>query len=595
VQSRPARLLCALLPEGHEEGDSPGYFYNHFFEATTDSDSFEQIFLGVSVPKITVSDLPEKGRKAYFSGIVGPCRLRTSVVPTRMTLGQPALFTVHLDDVALGSQVAAVPSVAFGGFRSEFQLSQEPVRQNTTEHSRSFTYVLRPLNRRTTRIPAVVIQTFDPETDTFRTLRSGPIPIAVEGDEEAPLTLTSRIDAQTPAPLHGVRHNQVSECPMITIQNILEFLGRLWWVLVPLPPLLWVALRPTIRRWDRCRHDPVYALALTAWRRFRKTVWHDEEAAWRRYLAERLSLCADALTADSVTESLRRRNVDSNLIAETRDRFEQKDATEYGKRPPTPSKGTRGLARRLQKATTPLLLTSWLLIPLHAIAAESADTLFARAMRMRTEKPDEAHALFVESALSYESTGQFLNAGNSWFFAGENGRALGNYRAAQRRTPFDGQVRESIEFLRANRVDAFPSENTPEGRVAAVWNRYGTWRPSLRVGAFVVTYLAAWTLFLTAQLAGWRVRRSLWGVLLTAAMLPLASLIHSSFRQPEGVVIEDSVARLGPGYAYDPAFKQPIHKATEFAWLETREGWVHVRLPDTSEGWLLRSGCMLVE
>jgi hypothetical protein len=111
----------------------------------------------------------------------------------------------------------------------------------------------------------------------------------------------------------------------------------------------------------------------------------------------------------------------------------------------------------------------------------------------------------------------------------------------------------------------------------------------------VLAYLIVWIVFLTAQLTGWRIRRAVWIVLLLAAVLPLVSLAQSSLRPAEGVVIEDTVARLGPGYAYDPAFKQPLHQATEFTWLETRRGWVRVRLPDASEGWLPESGCMQVK
>ena len=189
----------------------------------------------------------------------------------------------------------------------------------------------------------------------------------------------------------------------------------------------------------------------------------------------------------------------------------------------------------------------------------------------------------------------FLNAGNSWFFAGENGRALANYRAAQRRWPFDGQLRESIAFLRANRADAFPPPATPTGRLAAFWNRFCTWATVLRVGLFVLAYLVAWLVFLTIQLAGWPVRRAVLGVLLVAVFVPLISVAQSSFRPAEGVVIEDTVARLGPGYAYDPSFAQPLHKAAEFSWMETRQGWVRAQLPDASEGWLRESDCMKVK
>ena len=172
---------------------------------------------------------------------------------------------------------------------------------------------------------------------------------------------------------------------------------------MPLPPLLWLALLPLVRRWERCRRDPVYARAMAARRRFRQAAWRDEEMAWRNYLADRLALCAEALTADTVTQSLRARKVDANLVAETRRRFEERDAADYGKRPAAPSQSTRNLVRRLHKATIPLLLACSLLVPLRGNAAESADELFAHALQMRGEKPDEAQPLFVEAALRFES------------------------------------------------------------------------------------------------------------------------------------------------------------------------------------------------
>lgn len=592
----PARLVCALL-EGKRPADrSQGYFYNHFFETAGDRDAFEEVYLTAPVPEITVRALAETGRNAHFAEIVGSCDLRTAVAPTRMIVGQPALFTVHLDNLAFARHITGLPSAAFDGLRSEFQISREPIRENATDRARSFTHILRPLRSGITHIPAVVIQTFDPESHAFHTMRSEPIPITVESDREDDSHVYSpRIDAESPIQLHGVRHNRFNERKMISIYNLLEFLGRLWWLFLPLPPLLWISLRRVVRRWDRCRHDPTYARSVDAWRRFRRLTRRDKESAWRNYLADRLGLCAEALTADSVTKTLRARSVDADLIAEARQRFEEKDAADYGRRSVAPSQDTYGLVRRLQKATIPLLLVSGFLSPAHANATVRADELFARAMQMRADKPDEAQPLFVDAALQFESAGRFLNAGNSWFFAGENGRALANYRAAARHAPFDRQLRESIEFLRANRADAFPAHASTAGKLAVAWHRYCTWIPSLRVGSFVLAYFVAWAVFLMAQLTGRRVHRAIWVVLLAAVVMPLASLAQSSLRPAEGVVIEDSVARLGPGYAYDPAFEQPLHKATEFTWMESRQGWIRIRLPDNSEGWLREPECMKVE
>jgi len=596
LRSPPARLVCALMKSATPAAQGPSYFYNHFFTAPGDNEAHERIYLTAPVPEITVRALAETGRNSRFAEIVGPCKLSASVAPTELVVGQPALFTVHLDHLAFARHVSGLPRAAFDGLRPDFQVSAEPIRETVTDSARSFTRILRPLHPGIARIPAVVIQTFDPESGEYQTLRSEPISVTVAPDAEGgSQAVTPRSDSQPLVPLHGIRHNRIHEQIMTAVRDLLQFLGRFWWLLVPLPPLVWLALVPTIRRLDRCRRDPVYARAVAAWRRFRRTTGRDEEAAWRNYLADRLALCADALTADTVTTALRARQVDGDLIAETRRRFEQRDAADYGKRPAVPTVSTRGLVRRLQKATVPLLLMCGILIPMRSEAGERADELFARALQMRGEKPDEAQPLFVEAALQFETAKTFLNAGNAWFFAGENGRALVNFRAEERRSPFDRQLRESIEFLRANRADAFPRPTTPSGRLAALWNRFCTWATVLRIGLLVLMYLVAWTVFLIAQLAGWRVGRSVWAAVIALVLIPFVSLAQTSLRPAEGVVIQDTVARLGPGYAYDPAFEQPLHQATEFSWMETRQGWVRVRLPGASEGWLRECDCMKIQ
>ena len=118
----------------------------------------------------------ETGRNARFADIVGPCDLRTSVAPAHLVVGQPALLTVHLDNLAFARHITGLPSAAFAGLRPEFQLSAEPIRETATDHARSFTHILRPLRAGIARIPAIVIQTFDPDSGEYQTLRSAPDP-----------------------------------------------------------------------------------------------------------------------------------------------------------------------------------------------------------------------------------------------------------------------------------------------------------------------------------------------------------------------------------------------------------------------------------
>ena len=152
------------------------------FDAPDDKESYERIYLAVRHRRDHGPAAPGIRPHARYADIVGPCDLRTSLAPTRLVVGQPALFTVHLDNLVLARHITGLPSAAFDGLRPEFQLSAEPIRETATDHTRSFTRILRPLHAGITRIPAVVIQTFNPGSGEYQTLRSVPIPITVEPD-----------------------------------------------------------------------------------------------------------------------------------------------------------------------------------------------------------------------------------------------------------------------------------------------------------------------------------------------------------------------------------------------------------------------------
>jgi len=240
-------------------------------------------------------------------------------------------------------------------------------------------------------------------------------------------------------------------------------------------------------------------------------------------------------------------------------------------------------------------------LPFFSSKAVPADELFSRAMEIRAERPDEAAPLFTEAALEFEAEQQFFNAGNSWFFAGEDGRALANYRAAESRRPTNRQIRESIQFILAQRTDSFQtseSNSVASQRFAAhdqnAWSKFCRWSPALRFGALTLLYLAGWAAFLIARITGKTIRRKAWITYGIPAAIIVLSLLWSFCLPARGVVIQSTDARLGPGYAYEPAYGNILHDATEFQWLEKRDDWVLARLPDDSEAWLRETACVKI-
>ncbi|QHI68610.1 BatD family protein [Tichowtungia aerotolerans] len=587
-----ARLNCALMETLRSSSQYPSYFDNHFFNIPDKKDRFERIYLSVPETELTVQPLPAEGRTVRYSGIVGNCAASARIEPSDTVVGQPMLLTVTLTNLTFGGHIRNLPEATLDGLGSEFGITREPMHVRTAPTAKSFTYIVRPLRSGLTVLPALALQIFDPAEQSYQTIRSEPLPITVEPNGEQ--TVYTPSQQQEPlTPLSGIRHNRKESEP--TMYAFLEFLAADGWIFWLLPLLLWPALLPWLRRRDRCRTDPAYARAAHARSRFRKKVVHDEESAWKNYLADRFNLTAEAVTFDAVRPHLQ--DLDPELLQAVRNRFKAEETDHYAP-PGTPAQKTatiRHLVRKLEKAVPVFLLMIALFPTIGKAAPVQAETLFEQAMKIRAEKPDQAAPLFTEAALEFETDRQFFNAANSWFFAGENGRALANYRAAQNRRPFDRQIRDSIHFIRAQRSSLFQTSEKPGHRLSNGWKNFCTWSPALRFGALTLLYLIGWAVFLAARIFGKTVPRKAWITLGVIAAGPALSLIWSFFQPSEGVVIQPTDARLGPGYAYEKAYEGLLQEAIEFQWLEKRGGWVLARLPDESEAWLRETACVKVQ
>ena len=591
-----ARLSCALQETRRASSQYPSYFDNHFFNTPEKSDRFERIYLSEPVPEIAVQALPEIARTARYSGIVGHCTASASVQPQNSVVGQPMLLTVALSGLAFGAQIKGLPDVVLEGIGSEFQINTRPVREASTDNSRTFTYILRPLRSGITAVPALALQLFDPEQKAYQTIRTAPLSIRVTPNGSQTIYQPHTNEPQKPKELlTGIRDNRKESRLTMNTYRTVEFIARNAWAFWLLPPLFWLALRPWLRCLDRCRTDTAYARAVRAARLFRRAVKQDEETAWKNYLADRFNLNAEAVTFETIVPELTKQNVSPELLCNIRDRFMRQDTEHYAPQgtPPHKAPSAREVVRQIEKAIRFILLLICLMPAFNSDAA-TPEQLFEQAMQMRTDQPDKAQPLFTEAALGFEPQEQFVNAGNSWFFAGENGRALVNYLAAERRNPFDRQTRESITFIRAQRTDRFQISETPASKLSGIWKQFNCWSPTVRGALLTLIYLTGWTLFLAARFIGKKIPRRVWIALGIVALIPAVSLLTSLFKPLDGVVIESAEARLGPGYAYDKAYETILHPATEFQWLEERNSWIHARLPDKSEAWLPATACMQV-
>jgi hypothetical protein len=222
---------------------------------------------------------------------------------------------------------------------------------------------------------------------------------------------------------------------------------------------------------------------------------------------------------------------------------------------------------------------------------------FDRGSALLTSAPDEALGAFREARDKFQAVvdtgienGQlYYNLGNTHLRLGEIGRAIADYRRAERLTPRDSRLRANLRFARSLRRDHIVASGE-RTLLQAVFFWHYSLTLRARTTAAMVGYGLFWLLLLVQQL--WpRVRvgyaalacLAVWGVLLVSVAVDLPSQSGLT----EGVVVADEViVRKGNGEAYRPQFEQPLHEGVEFKVAELRGGWIHIELADGNQGWV---------
>lgn len=591
-----AQMRFATYKNPYASNRYPSYFDNHFFHQPPSDKSFERSYFGAEIPSLTVRALPVEGRSSRYIGLVGSCKISTSIEPREAVVGQPLLLTVQLSDLQNGPMLRALPESVLRGLGSEFRITLEPYEKKISAHACSFTYIVRPLRSGISMVPALAIQIYDPESQSYKILRSSPLPIQIlpngtqmvyePGPSEVPMLLKAQ---------SGIRANPPPNTSIMNITDFLYFISRTAWIFWLLPPLAAWLLQPLFLRRDRCRQDPAFARAFRAERQFRKQPKDNEKAAWLIYLADRFNLNAEVITSGSITRVLESKGADADLIQDVKAVFMDQDLEKYGTKTVLHSQrpSLTALVRRLEKSL-PLMILVLVLLPMALPAAPTPEALFEEAMALRQEKPDAAQPLFVEAALGFEEQNAYPNAGNAWFFSSKTGHALANYLAAERENPFDDTITESILFINNQRLERFQVEDGGVARLGNLWNRFGVWHPALRFALLTLLYTILWGYVLISRAYGRPFSRKIGIGFGWFGALIAISLLQTALQPDLAVVIQNTEARLGPGYAYEPAYQSPLHESITFDYLESRKGWVHARLPDGSESWIRESDCVRV-
>lgn len=259
-----------------------------------------------------------------------------------------------------------------------------------------------------------------------------------------------------------------------------------------------------------------------------------------------------------------------------------------------------------------LLLAS---LPLFAALSEAelgnlldeANQQFRQANEVYLTSPASAVELYRRAALRYERLVRdggvrngrlFYNIGNAYFRAEDIGRAILNYRRAQRYIPGDPNVAQNLAYARARRHDSFEEQQQARVLHTLLFFHYDL-SPGIRATLLAIFSGLFWALAIVKLLRS----RSIpsWSLIVAglAAAVFLGSLVAdvavSASQKPGVILSQEVIARQGDGDSYEPSFTDPLHAGTEFTLVETRPGWYRIELPDGRSCWIPASTAGLVE
>ncbi len=236
----------------------------------------------------------------------------------------------------------------------------------------------------------------------------------------------------------------------------------------------------------------------------------------------------------------------------------------------------------------------------------AGEQAFHKAMELDRSDPEAARAYYQDAILNLErivNDGRVRNGelyydiGNAYFRLGDLGRAILNYKRSSLYMPNDPNLKQNLDYARNRRADRIERKEQENVYRTLFFIHYDIPSRSKLI-IFAACFAAVWV---SAGLRLFVRAGSLKVVLVIAAVASaifLASLAVDAVSfasRPPGVITANEVTgRMGDADSYQPSFKEPLHRGTEFKLLEKRAGWWRIELASGDETWIPTGSAELV-
>ena len=291
---------------------------------------------------LSVKAVPEEGKPANFSGLIGEFSISTTATPTEVNVGDPITLTIMLEGPTYLRHFELPSLQQQPALAEKFRIPDEMAPGRAEENRKTFTQTIRAQSPEVLEIPPIELAYFDTVNGRYEMARSNPIPLKVRATQVVTASDAEGFRPQAETIEHvavneGIAHN-FTEPDALHPQH---FGPDVWmrsassWLLLLLPPVAWGALvgtllirrlgglRPKARARKLARAQLALALAEAGQN-------HGQALqALRTYLAAKLDARASALIFSDVERPLRAQGASDATLDALRKVFEECEAHHY--------------------------------------------------------------------------------------------------------------------------------------------------------------------------------------------------------------------------------------------------------------------------
>ena len=178
IKFGPARLECTMVVRKESRRRPSSVFDSDFFDADIFGDFFGRyetypLHLNSVDASVTILPLPDEGRPDSFSGAVGDYSFELKASPTEVKVGDPITLTMSVRGEG-NLKLVNAPRLNFG---ERFKVYEPQVTQESD--GKVFEQVVIPTEASVREIPEIKFSFFDTQSESYKTITRGPIPITV--------------------------------------------------------------------------------------------------------------------------------------------------------------------------------------------------------------------------------------------------------------------------------------------------------------------------------------------------------------------------------------------------------------------------------